>query len=469
MDDPKEFGATFKKFMDQMAVSAPREESWARTRLSEHFEADPDTLPILDEDFGAYDHPNVQQALEACLAEAGCTHELVGVRSPHFAYKGLALADLLEDGPRAMGGVERGPVEYTNVRLANGSVLPCLQRGVVFAKRTSGPVACAVQGPNARGHDHSIHVQVMARDRATAGAFLADLHRAMHARNVFRGHVLSLGGDQRSGMKVYFHTLPTTRREDIVLPEEVLDRIEDQTLGFARHSARLAASGRHLKRGVLLYGPPGTGKTLTAMYLAREMEGRTVLLMTGRGQGMIEHVCSMARMLAPSTVILEDVDLIAEDRRRDPSACMSPLLFELLNQMDGLAADTDVLFLLTTNRPDVLEPALASRPGRVDLAIEIPLPDERCRDRLLELYGRGLEVRLADRGSLLRRTAGASASFLRELVRKAALRACDRPGELVVTDEHFDRALHELVVTGGLTRTLLGFERPADEAEGAAR
>jgi ATP-dependent 26S proteasome regulatory subunit len=52
------------------------------------------------------------------------------------------------------------------------------------------------------------------------------------------------------------------------------------------------------------------------------------------------------------------------------------MLFELLNQMEGLAEDADLVFLLTSNRPDVVEPALAARPGRIDLALEIPLPDE---------------------------------------------------------------------------------------------
>jgi ATP-dependent 26S proteasome regulatory subunit len=99
----------------------------------------------------------------------------------------------------------------------------------------------------------------------------------------------------------------------------------------------------------------------------------------------------MARLLQPSIVVLEDVDLIAEERTRE-GAC-SAVLFELLNQMDGLADDADILFLLTTNRPDILEPALASRPGRIDQAIEIPLPDAACRRRLLELYGRGLTLR----------------------------------------------------------------------------
>ena len=72
-------------------------------------------------------------------------------------------------------------------------------------------------------------------------------------------------------------------------------------------------------------------------------------------------------------VVVEDVDLIAEDRGEHPG--QHPLLFQLLNEMDGLAEDADVVFVLTTNRADVLEPALAARPGRVDQAVELGLPD----------------------------------------------------------------------------------------------
>ena len=68
------------------------------------------------------------------------------------------------------------------------------------------------------------------------------------------------------------------------------------------------------------------------------------------------------------------------------------VLFELLNQMEGLAKDEDLLFVLTTNRPDLIEPALAARPGRVDLALEIPLPDAGGRRRLLGLYGASIEI-----------------------------------------------------------------------------
>ena len=95
--------------------------------------------------------------------------------------------------------------------------------------------------------------------------------------------------------------------------------------------------------------------------------------------------------------------------------------------MDGLGDDADILFVLTTNRPDILEPALAARPGRIDQAIEVPLPDAECRIRLLSLYAHGLQV--ADgvlpaehndnSNFLVERTKGASAAFIRELVRKA--------------------------------------------------
>ena len=81
----------------------------------------------------------------------------------------------------------------------------------------------------------------------------------------------------------------------------------------------------------------------------------------------------MARTLQPAMVVVEDVDLIAEERGKYPG--QHPLLFQLLNEMDGLAEDADVVFVLTTNRADLLEPALAARPGRVDQAVELGLPD----------------------------------------------------------------------------------------------
>ena len=103
----------------------------------------------------------------------------------------------------------------------------------------------------------------------------------------------------------------------------------------------------------------------------------------------------------------------------------SPVLFDLLDSMDGAAADADLLFLLTTNRADLLEPALAARPGRVDVAVEIDLPDAPARERLLTLYGKGVPLQLtaADVQTAVERTDGTTASFLRELIRRSVLEA----------------------------------------------
>ncbi len=279
----------------------------------------------------------------------------------------------------------------------------------------------------------------------------------MRRLNVYRGQVISLVLKRDHSIGVQFHRLRDISREEIILQEGVLHRIERHTVGFAGHAKLLRESGRHLKRGLLLYGPPGTGKTMTAMHLAGRMKDRTVILLTGRGLGLVEQSVAMARVLQPATIILEDVDLIAEERQAAGQNSCNTILYELLNAMDGLADDADLLFILTTNRPDILEPALSARPGRVDLAVEIPVPDDQCRRRLLALYGEGLELEATDIGQVVRKTEGVSAAFIRELLRKSALVAADAGAGTKISDEHLSDALQELLVEGGpLTASLLG-------------
>jgi len=160
-------------------------------------------------------------------------------------------------------------------------------------------------------------------------------------------------------------------------------------------------------------------------------------------------------------VVLEDVDLIAEERGQ-PFGRTGPLLFELLNEMDGLRDDCDVIFALTTNRVDILEPTLAARPGRIDLAVELPLPDAEGRRRLLELYARGLTLRDVEPATLVARTEGASPAYIKELLRKATVLAAMAGAEMVVTGAHLQAALAELQEGGQLAQRLLGL-RPAQE------
>jgi len=130
----------------------------------------------------------------------------------------------------------------------------------------------------------------------------------------------------------------------------------------------------------------------------------------------------VARAHQPAIIVLEDCDLIAEDRDHGHfGGGPSPLLFTLLDAMDGLDADADVVFLLTTNRAEALERALAQRPGRIDLAVEIPLPDEAARRALIGLYATDVDFSERAVAEAAEAAAGTTASYAKELVRRAVL------------------------------------------------
>src|SRR5262249_31291325 len=119
--------------------------------------------------------------------------------------------------------------------------------------------------------------------------------------------------------------------------------------------------------------------------------------------------------------------------------------------------NSEILFVLTTNRAEALERALAGRPGRVDQAIEFPLPDADGRRRLVELYRHGLTLDKAVLDRLITRTEGVSASFIKELMRRTAQFVLEGKGGSRVTAAALDAALAELLFDGGsLNATLLG-------------
>lgn len=97
------------------------------------------------------------------------------------------------------------------------------------------------------------------------------------------------------------------------------------------------------------------------------------LLITAEEMALLPEYMALARLLQPALVVIEDADLIARERSQRANACDDVMLNRLLNELDGLRERADVFFVLTTNRPETLEPALASRPGRIDQVIEFPL------------------------------------------------------------------------------------------------
>ncbi len=432
-----------------------------RTKICEHMGRDPATLAIVTEQFERYNQANLQIALDELTTKNGRSTTILGIQGGFLNnLTGTSLADLVASQSVAsfvgLGGAKEGTVQYLNMELDGGRKLACVQGGLYLINGNPKLAVLLRQGSmmDFTGAQ-PIVLDVMSENRESAEKFIKEIQRHMGKNNVYRGKMLSVV-DSTGGNTLKFHTVPTITREQIILPDGLLKRIEKQTTEVGQYSQALKNAGRKLKRGILLHGKPGTGKTMTAMYLASAMKERTVMLVTGRGQGLISKTCYFARWLEPAMVIIEDVDLIAEDRSQRAD-CNQHLLLELMNEMDGLSDDVDVLFVLTTNRPEILEPALASRPGRIDQAYEVPLPDADCRRRLFEVYSKGLKVEVDNMEVFIKRTAGASGAFIGELMRKAALFAAPDGDPIVVKDRHLDEAMHEMVVAGGsLTKSLLG-------------
>jgi hypothetical protein len=333
--------------------------------------------------------------------------------------------------------------------------ISCVRAGLWLLDDGGRPLVLGLAREDHGPGEAELGLEVMASERERAEAFLADLRALMDEHNVYRGRVLELTGSPWGGAGLQVRRLPRVERDRIVLGGGALERIERHTELFTAHADELRRANRHLRRGLLLHGPPGTGKTLTAMYLSTLMPERTTFLLTGGGIEAIGTACALARTLTPSMIVLEDVDLVALDR--DEFEETNAILFELLNEMDGLNEDADVVFVLTTNRPQVLEPALAARPGRIDLAVRLPLPDAEARGRLLDLYAEGLELGAAERARIVEETDGATPAFIRELLRRAALLAAEAGDAQAIAAEHLDSALAELRESADeLTGRLLG-------------
>jgi cell division protease FtsH len=415
---------------------------------------------VVRRDLPPFEQVNLQVALDAWGAQPGRTVQVHGLaQPPHFGP--LSLQMLLHGD--ALPPVRLAAPALVDLPSGPDTTLACLRLGLLLVEDDRGRAVLLVREPDPR-QGEGLTVEVAGLPTEQAQEVLHELGDLRSSLNVYRGQLLELATGP-GGVEVVFPRLPSTARDDVVLPEQVLRRVERHSLDMAARRQQLRDAGQHLKRGLLLHGPPGTGKTHTVRYVVQALQGTTVLLLSGQSLHMVGAVTALARDLQPAAIVLEDVDLVAEDRAFGPGP--SPVLFELLDAMDGAAEDADLLFLLTTNRADLLEPALAARPGRIDVAVEIGLPDAEARRRLLDVYGRGvpLEVTPEQREAVVERTEGVTASFVKELLRRAVLEALtDTPGPLqVVAGRHLERALDDLLdSTQSVTRALLGV--PGDQS-----
>jgi ATPase family associated with various cellular activities (AAA) len=399
-----------------------------------------------------FEHVNLQAALDTWTSETGREVLVHGVGVPPH-HEAPDLAQLVSG--EHIHRLRLCPPPLVDLPDGPGSTRGCLLRCVLLVTDARGPYVVFVSA--ADRHEPTLDLQVAGLSLEAAQQVFSELEDLRSRLNVYRGHVLDVQASH-GGVRLSFAEVPATRREDVVLPEGLLHRIERHALGVAAHREALLAVGQHLKRGLLLYGPPGTGKTHTTRYLVGQMDGYTRLLLTGQSMHAVGSVATIARSLAPAAVLVEDVDLVASDREYGDGG--NTVLFDLLDAMDGTAGDADLLFLLTTNRADLLEVALAARPGRVDVAVEIGLPDAVARRRLFELYLHAVPRRLdaSEVDDVVQRTSGVTASFLKELVRRAVLESLDERSPLEAVEvKHVRRALDDLLDSAqGLTRSLLG-------------
>jgi cell division protease FtsH len=365
--------------------------------------------------FNPIERANLQLALDHLQTEASTWIE-IGLASDIGNYGGVSLPGLVAGSFHGPGDTAR---QFVSVEVSATETIRCLQAGVVLAEHEGVPVALMLHVSERRGPE--LVVEVVAATQHAADAFLERVKELMSELNVLRGKVITFAFGEYGGFGLTFTQVPPVQRHEVVLPAWQLDAIDEHAAGITDVRDRLLAAGQHLKRGLLLYGPPGTGKTHTVSYLIGQMHDRTTIILSGASVGAVGQAGTLARKLAPATIVIEDVDLIGMDRGL-PGGEHNPMLFQLLNEMDGLQPDDDVLFVLTTNRADLLEPALSARPGRIDQAVEIGLPDAAGRRSLFQLY----LVDTVDAAALdhaVETTAGAAAAYIKELARRATLRS----------------------------------------------
>ena len=454
-DEAREFAAAYRRFLNWLHTDADGGRNEVVALVADFLGATATEHSVVSRDWSSFEHVNLQTAVNAWSEQDGRDVTIRGITTPpHFGE--LELQQLVTG--EHLPPLRLSAPSYADLPNGPGSTLACLRLALLLVTDERGPYVIFVTA--SAEHQPVVSFQIAGLPVADAQSVLADLDALRAELNVYRGRLVEVHATPMGGVALSFAAIPHTARADVVLPETVLARIERHAFGVARHSEALLAAGQHLKRGLLLFGPPGTGKTHTTRYLVAQMTGYTRLLLSGASLHTVGSMTELARELAPAAIVLEDVDLVAEDRSFGPGG--SSVLFDLLDAMDGAAEDADLLFLLTTNRADLLEPALAARPGRVDVAVEIAVPDGEARERLLALYARSVPLSLdeAQTAEVVERTAGVTASFLKELVRRAVLESLQRAEPLTeVTAEDVSIALDDLLdSTQSVTRTLLGVD-----------
>ena len=448
------------------AITQTKRFDFACTAIEWHFAGIPlDRLVATSRQFPGHMRADVQAAVNKLFSIQHI--RFFGIQERH-RYETLTFALLTSAGQAAHA---IAPAQYHDVEIGEAEPVKCLDNGLWLCSADDLRYTVLLSAHREHGEEAGVRIEIAAPAGAAGAEFVrccfTAIENAVNAANCYRGKILSFdaGANYRGRSRgLMVHKLPPVERANVVLPEATLKLLDRNILNFVEHRAQLRQLGQSTRKGILLYGPPGTGKTHTIRYLASNLAGHTTLIITAAQVELLGPYMNLARLLQPTMVVIEDVDLIARDREM-MGPCEESLLNKLLNEMDGLKEDADILFVLTTNRPEQLEGALANRPGRIDQAIEIPLPDDAGRSKLVQLYGRGLPLDEALINEAVRRTRGVSAAFIKELMRRTAQTGIGRDGGATIKSADLDEALDDMLFASGkLNVKLLGGVRETAQA-----
>ena len=251
--------------------------------------------------------------------------------------------------------------------------------------------------------------------------------------------------------------------DDVAGIDEAKEELEE-IVEFLRNPQKFSKLGGKIPTGALLVGPPGTGKTLLARAIAGEagvpfftISGSDfVEMFVGVGASRVRDMFEQAKKNAPCIVFIDEIDAVGRNRGSGYGGGndeREQTLNQLLVEMDGFEANEGVIILAATNRRDVLDPALL-RPGRFDRTVNVPNPDIKGREKILNVHakktplGPDVDLRLIARG-----TPGFSGADLANLVNEAALTAA-RIGRSVITMIDFENA-KDKVMMGSERRSMV--------------
>ena len=212
-------------------------------------------------------------------------------------------------------------------------------------------------------------------------AVIALVRRLIQDANPFKNRLVLVNRDLRTVRS----RMSQRSWSDIVAHEQARAELEFISASI-RNRDMLKAEGLSIKRGLLLSGPPGDGKSSTIECFVNEIAGEATIIIV-EAVDHLRAIYHLAQMLAPTVVILEDLDLITKNRQSGyASLGKDDVTGELLQVLSGGSAYADVITIATTNHPEAIDDALTKRAGRFDAHVRLGYPAAQERQRILDLY-----------------------------------------------------------------------------------